>query len=156
LKQLKGLDAVVAFTADKIERIIKAEGYPFSEIAVIYTLKRPDPGRESLPISLGNTLASRGILSRWAAENYRSKRTYDITTNSVTISTIHSVKGLDFSCVFLIRLDYLERKDWTEEQVKNLVYVGITRARYQLYIPFINKTPLINRLQQCIKMDYNQ
>jgi hypothetical protein len=150
LKQLKNLDAVVAFTADKIEQVVKAERCPYSEIAVIYTLKRPDPDRESLPILLENTLASRGILSRWAAENYRSKRTYDITTNSVTISTIHSVKGLDFSCVFLIGLDYLELKDWTEEQVKNLVYVGITRARYQLYIPFINKTPLINRLQRYI------
>jgi len=150
LKELKDLDAVVAFTADKIGQVVKAEGCPYSEIAVIYTLKRPDPDRESLPILLENTLASRGILSRWAAENYRSKRTYDITTNSVTISTIHSVKGLDFSCVFLIGLDYLELKEWTEEQVNNLVYVGLTRARYQLYIPFINKTPLINRLQGCI------
>ena len=43
LKELKDLDAVVAFTADKIGQVVKAEGCPYSEIAVIYTLKRPDP-----------------------------------------------------------------------------------------------------------------
>jgi len=150
LKQLKNLDEVVAFTADKIGKVVKAEGCPYSEIAIIYTLKRPDPTRESLPALLENTLASKGILSRWASENYRSKQTYDITTNSVTISTIHSVKGFDFSCVFLIGLDYLEPKGWTEEQINNLVYVGMTRARYQLYIPYIKKNRLIERLEDCL------
>ncbi len=134
LKQLKDLDAVLAFTAAKIGQVVEAEGCPHIEIAVIHTLKSPDPAGEPLPILLENTFAPRGILSRWASENYRSKQTFDITTNSVTISTIHSVKGMDFSFVFLIRLDYLEPKGWTEEQINNLVYVGMTRARYQLYI----------------------
>lgn len=53
----------------------------------------------------------------------------------VTISTIHSVKGFDFSCVFLLGLDFLESKGSTEEQINSLVYMGMTRARYQLYIP---------------------
>jgi len=150
LKQLKDLDEIVAFTADKIGKVVEAEGCPYSEIAIIYTLKRPDPTREALPALLENTLASRGILSRWASENYRSKQTYDITTNSVTISTIHSVKGLDFSCVFLIGLDYLEPKGWTEEQINNLVYVGMTRARYQLIIPYIHDNALAKRVKDCL------
>ena len=150
LKQLKDLDEVVAFTADKIGQVVEAEECPYSDIAVIYTLKKPDPTREPLPTLLENTLAARGILSRWTSENYRSKQTYDITTNSVTISTIHSVKGLDFSCVFLVGLDYLEPKRWTEEQINNLVYVGMTRARYQLYIPYIQKNRLIEKLEDCL------
>ena len=137
MKQLKDLDAVAAFTANNIGQVVEAEGSPYSEIAVIYTLKTPDSAWKPLPILLENTFASRGILSRWASEGYTSKQIYDITTNSVTISTIHSVKGLDFSCVFLIGLEFLEPKGWTEEQFNNLVYVGMTRARTQLYIPYI-------------------
>ncbi len=58
-------------------------------------------------------------------------------------------EGQDFSCVFLIGIDYLELKDWTEEQVKNLVYVGITRAKYQLYIPYIRSSLIIKKLLLC-------
>jgi superfamily I DNA/RNA helicase len=83
-------------------------------------------------------------------ELYASKQTYDNTTNSVTIATIHSVKGLDFSCVFMIGLDYLEPKGSTEDQVNNLVYVGMTRARYQLFIPYIRNSSVIEKLQFCI------
>lgn len=150
MKQLKGLNAVIAFTAGKIGQVVEAEGCPYSRIAVIYTLKNPDPAREPLPISLKNAFSSRGILCMWAFEKYASKQTYYITTNSLTISTIHRVKGLDFSCVFLIGLDYLEPKGWTEEQINNLVYVGMTRARYQLFIPYIRNSSVIEKLQFCI------
>jgi len=152
-RQFSDLDAIIAFTADEIVRVATAEGCPYSEIAVLYAMQRPDSADAPLPDRLENELAARGIMSKWASENHRSKRTYDITTNSVTISTIHSAKGMDFSCVFLIGLDFLEPKGWTEEQINKLVYVGLTRARYQLYIPFINETLLINRLQRCIKRD---
>jgi superfamily I DNA/RNA helicase len=54
---------------------------------------------------------------------------FDITTSSVTISTIHSVKGMDFHWAFLIGLDLLEPSErWTADQLKNLAYVGMTRA----------------------------
>jgi hypothetical protein len=43
LGQLKDLDAVVTFTANKIGQVVEAEGCPYSEIAVIDTLKRRDP-----------------------------------------------------------------------------------------------------------------
>jgi len=31
----------------------------------------------------------------------------------------------------------------------NLTYVGITRARYQLVVPYVKKNDLINRLAAC-------
>jgi superfamily I DNA/RNA helicase len=103
-----------------------------------------------LPDRLEDELAARGIMSKWASENHRSKRTYDITTNSVTISTLHSAKGMDFSCVFLLGLDYLEPKEWTDEQIHKLVYVGLTRARYRLYLPYVHETQLILKLNLCL------
>ena len=148
-----GLDAIIAFTADEIVRVATAEGCPYSEIAVLYVMQRPDATEAPLPDQLEEELAAKGIMSKWASENYRSKRTYDITTNSVTISTIHSAKGMDFSYVFLLGLDFLEPKGWTDEQIHKLVYVGLTRARYQLCIPYIHASPLINRLLQCRNKD---
>ena len=88
-------------------------------------------------------LAAKGIFSNWIARDYQNKRTYDITTNSVAINTIHSAKGFDYACVFLIGLDSVDETKATAEQIERLAYVGMTRARYQLYIPYINKTPVI-------------
>ena len=109
-------------------------------------MQRPDSAEAPLPYRLEDELADRGVISKWASKNYRSKRSYDITSNSVTISTLHSAKGMDFSCVFLLGLDYLEPKGWTGEQIEKLVYVGITRARYRLIVPFVAKTPLVKKL----------
>ena len=86
----------------------------------------------------------------WVSENYRSKKTHDITTNSVTISTIHSVKGLDYSAVFLLGLDFLEPHNWTVEQIERLIYVAITRARYQLFIPYMVENQFIAKLKACL------
>lgn len=149
LKRLTNWNSVIFYAADEIDRIAKFEGCPYSEFAVLYVTKQIITDEASLPERLETTLAERGIMSKWASENYRSKRTYDITTNSVTISTIHSVKGMDFSCVFLLGLDYKGER-WAEEQIDKLAYVGMTRARYYLYIPFVDKTALIDRLKQLI------
>lgn len=152
LKRLTDLDSVISYTADEISRIARSEGCPYSEIAVLYVTQKPVSDGAPLPERLENTFADRGIMSKWASANYRSKRAYDITTDSVTISTIHSAKGMDYSCVFLLGLDYLKSKDerWTDEQIKKLAYVGVTRARYYLYMPFVDETALIGRLKTCM------
>lgn len=147
--QLLDLNSIIAYTVDEIVRVVAEEGCPFSEIAVLYAMQRPVAAEAALPDRLEDKLAAKGILSKWASQNYQSKRAYDITTNSVTISTLHSAKGMDFSCVFLLGLDFLEPKGWTGEQINKLVYVGLTRARYRLFMPYIHASPLINRLIQC-------
>jgi len=105
--------------------------------------------KKTLPVLIEKALESRGILSNWVSENYRSKKVYDITTDRVTISTIHSVKGLEYSCVLLIGLDGFDTDRWNAEQIEKLTYVAITRARYQLFIPYIHATPFISRLLLC-------
>ena len=147
LKQSQDFDSIIKYVAEKIKEVANTERCPYSEIAIIYTIKSPgDNLKEPLPLMIEKELESNGILSNWVSENYRSKRTYDITTNSVTISTIHSVKGLDYSCVFLLGFDYLDDKRWSEDQINRLAYVAITRARYQLFIPYIYESSLIKRL----------
>jgi superfamily I DNA/RNA helicase len=98
----------------------------------------------------GKALETRGILHNWVSEDYRSKRSYDVTTNSVTISTVHSAKGFDYERVFLVGLDLVDPLMLTDAQARRMAYVGATRARYQLFIPFVHKTDLISHLLGCL------
>ena len=39
---------------------------------------------------------------------------------------------------------------YSERQVRNLVYVGITRARHRLFIPYVTETEIIGKLRRCL------
>jgi|WetSurMetagenome_2_1015567.scaffolds.fasta_scaffold98626_1 hypothetical protein len=97
-------------------------------MVVIYAMKTPenDLGM-NLPLLIGKALDKRGLMHNWISEDYRAKRSYDVTTESVTISTIHSVKGFGYACVFLLVLDWLAPGRWTEEQFRRLAYVAVIR-----------------------------
>lgn len=140
--------ALLNEVAKRIESILAQGNITPSDIAVLYTRKdikhRDDT---SIPEQMKAALESKGILSTWVSEDYRSKRDYDITTNRVAVSTIHSVKGMDYHCVFLVGIDLVDPNDvWTEQQLKNLVYVGITRARFRLVIPYVSESGLVRNL----------
>ena len=151
LKQFSDYESIAEYISDKIPKIIEKEGCPQSEIAILYTMKSPNNGTDvNIPHLFQKSLESKGILCNWASEDYRSKKNYDITTNSVTVSTIHSVKGLDYSCVFLVGLDCLDSERWSNAQINNLTYVAMTRARYRLFIPFVRENALIKKLQNCM------
>ncbi len=150
IRQLPDTKAIVDYVADKIKALAD-EGVPLSEIAVLYTVKQPYDGTtKPIPELVGCALESKGILSNWVSEDYRAKKTYDITTNRVTVSTIQSAKGLDYACVFLLGLDSPKIAEWSAEVAKNLTYVAVTRARERLHIPFCNKTALIARIESAL------
>jgi superfamily I DNA/RNA helicase len=149
--QFKSFDEIVEYAVTKTKEIVETDQCPYSEIAVLYAMKNPGKNLKTpLPEMIESAMESKGILSRWVSENYRSKKTHDITINSVTISTIHSVKGLDYSAVFLLGLDFLEPQNWSVEQIERLIYVAITRARYQLFIPYKVENQFISKLRSCL------
>jgi hypothetical protein len=151
MKQCKSVEDLVTYVSDRIKNLVDSGECPCSEIAIIYTIKTPNQKSDAhIPKMFATALESRGILTKWASEDYRAKRSYDLTTNSVTLSTIHSVKGLDYSCVFLVGLDLYWPKLLVDDRVKNLVYVGMTRARHRLFIPYVEKSELIDRLLGCL------
>ena len=98
---------------------------------------------------IGHVLDNRGILYDWVSQDSRAKKSYDVTTDNVTVSTIHSVKGFDYAAVFVVGLDLLDQSRWTEEQANRLTYVAITRARYRLYIPYLSETQIVKKLLSC-------
>jgi superfamily I DNA and RNA helicase len=135
----------LGWAAKKIRTLHDEKKFSLAEIAVIYTRRRLDIERpEPFPARMEGALEREGIVSRWVAEDYRSRRSCDITTNSVAITTIHSAKGLDFGCVFLFGLDAI---DWgkdreSEQRARNIACSGITRARYQLYVPYLKEVEI--------------
>ena len=108
-------------------------GIPFSEIALIYASNYYyEPALPDLPNAFIDAFQSKGIFFNWVSEDVRAKKAYDITTNSVTLSSIHSIKGLDYYCIFLVGLGLMEEKKWTEEQIERLTYVAVTRAKHSV------------------------
>ena len=73
----------------------------------------------------------------------------DETAEAVTLMTMHSAKGLEFNNVFLVGMEEglfpsrrsIEEDEGVEEE-RRLCYVGITRAREQLYITNTKKRTL--------------
>ncbi|MBD5642231.1 MAG: ATP-binding domain-containing protein [Desulfovibrio sp.] len=125
--EFPGMEAQIQGIANAIAALVRA-GAPMGEIAILYFSSRFN-GTRSLPEELLRGLESRGILARWLSRDASSKRFYDITTDSVTISTIHSAKGMDFANVFLAGFS-----DSDAENYRRLAYVGMTRARGRLFI----------------------
>ncbi len=141
-------EELLAWVADQVrDRVAPRGDYPASEVAILYASRGAEPQVGLvLPERLQAALEARSVMSRWATQDYHAKRSYDITTDRVTLSTIHSAKGLDWACVIVVGLDSLEADGrWTEAQVRSLAYVGMTRARHELLIPYRHRTPVIER-----------
>jgi len=72
-------------------------------------------------------------------EATKDKKVLD-NSDAVTLTTLHSAKGLEFEHVFIVGvneevLPYIKSKTTAEiEEERRLMYVGITRAKTQLYI----------------------
>lgn len=67
--------------------------------------------------------------------------TYNATDNTVTLATIHSVKGLEFKVVFVVGVEEhifpIIRMDTTDDELeeeRRLMYVAVTRAKERLYL----------------------
>ena len=151
LKCLESYDQIAALVAETIKTFNEQGEYPLSEMAILYARRSLKEGDNVLiPELFAKGLEAKGIMSRWISEDYRAKRHYDITTETISISTIHSAKGLDYACVFLVGLDQVDPGVWTEDQIRRLVYVAITRARHRLFIPYVNETDMITSLLSCL------
>ncbi|MDR1166716.1 MAG: NERD domain-containing protein [Deltaproteobacteria bacterium] len=133
----------------RLHNLAKA-GIPRNEIFVLYATKKSElPDQKLTPAFLVDKLEESGILATWVSQDHQSKKAYDVTTDRVAISTIHSLKGLDATAVFLWGLDRLDR-DSPENalSLKKLAYVAATRARGSLEVIYFKKTPIISHLLQ--------
>ena len=84
------------------------------------------------------------ILSNKIKEDRKNSLNYSLD-NAVTLSTMHSIKGLEFDIVFIPTvvegvIPHEKSKTILEiEEERRLFYVGVTRARKRLYISEVNQ-----------------
>ncbi len=94
IRQFQDVEDVAVFVADTIRKLVDSGECPFSETAIIYTVRSPANSPDKhIPRMFEKALEARGNSYDWVSQDYRSKRGYDVTTNSVTISTVHSARG---------------------------------------------------------------
>lgn len=135
--------------ADIAKRILslREQGVPYSEMMLLYaSSKHRSLAEGDVPSFLLEFLEEQGILATWASQDAQSKGAWDITTDSITISTIHSMKGMDAEVVFVWGLDELDQGRMPPESVQALAYVACTRARRHLDVVYTEKTPLIEKM----------
>lgn len=83
--------------------------------------------------------------------------TMEDESNAVTIATIHSVKGLEFRCVFIVGLEEnifpisrAKNKEEDMEEERRLMYVAITRAKERLMLSRCKSRYLYNRREYSV------
>jgi hypothetical protein len=146
---------VERFLIEDLKACVQGGQYKRSETAILYDDKVYGPDRFSydnraLPMRLLRSLEGAGIPSTWVSQDVRSKEMYDVTTDRVSLISIHSSKGLDFDLVYLVGLDHIHRTEETRQNLVPLVYVAMTRAKCRLVIPYVEETELIRRIKDCL------
>jgi superfamily I DNA/RNA helicase len=149
------------FLLKDLKDCVQGGEYKRSETGIIYDDKVYGPDRFSydnraLPMRLLRSLEASGIPSTWVSQDVRSKEMYDVTTDRVSLISIHSSKGLDFDLVYLVGLDHIHPTEETRQTMVSLVYVAMTRAKYRLVIPYVQETELIRRIKDCLPLRRRQ
>lgn len=155
LRQFGDLGEIEDYLVEDIWERVHGGGYKRSEIAIIYDDKVYGPGRFSydnraVPMRIFNRLENAGMPAKWVSQDARSKEGFDITTDRVSLISIHSSKGLDFDLVYLIGLDHIQPTAPLGKNMIALVYVAMSRAKQRLVIPYINNSEMIRKLTGCL------
>jgi superfamily I DNA/RNA helicase len=122
-RRFENFQAEARALATKVKEL-QAEGRALRDIVVI--------ARQWWPLERTQALLAESGISATLTKTYqRGGRRPD---DEVTLTTLHSSKGLEFPVVLLISLNLLDaREDQFAEEVR-LLYVGMTRATHELHL----------------------
>ena len=152
LERFESVDELLASTAGEIRTRLEAEG-PDEEIAVVYDDKiygrdRFSYDNRAMPMRILGALDQAGVRAAWVSRDARSKRAYGPGRDPVVVISIHSAKGLDFDRVYLVGMDRIVPPEAAGRKVRATLYVALTRARYELLVPYVEETPFIRRMKE--------
>lgn len=139
LLSCRGRDDEVSAIADAVIELNR-QGVPWGSIAVIF-------GAPQWQTALYFEFKARGIPYHWVSKNMSSKDQIMRVGNVVRSSTVQSLKGLEFSRVFVCGANQFQTEDNDVEAVKRLLYVAMTRAVDELTITVSGDGPITAALQ---------
>ena len=153
LRQFQDNDSIEDFLIRDLAESIEEREYKRSEIGIIYDdkvygLDRFAYDNRAIPMRILNRLNSAGIPATWVSQDVKSKEMYDVTTDRVSLISIHSSKGLDFDLAYLIGMDRIHPTAQNRSRLISLIYVAMTRAKYRLVIPYVEETEIIGKMKQ--------
>nr|WP_255428124.1 3'-5' exonuclease [Ramlibacter cellulosilyticus] len=124
---------------DKVKDLL-GEGTRARDIVVL--------ARQWWPLEkLQELLDGAGIAAVLTREHRRGEERAE---DAVTLTTLHSSKGLEFPVVLLVALNLLDaREDEFAEEVR-LLYVGMTRATHELHLSASGPSPFADSVEAAI------
>ncbi|WP_016700108.1 ATP-dependent DNA helicase UvrD2 [Actinoalloteichus spitiensis] len=94
-----------------------------------------------LAVDLARAVPEAGLRRFHADLDMRAEAQFPPTVQGVTLASLHAAKGLEWDAVFLVGLvdgtlpiQHAEGDDAAIEEERRLLYVGVTRAREQLWL----------------------
>lgn len=133
----------IRFVLETIARHIAAELCGWGEVGILYVSRSM---AEHFLVAF-EARFGKGKLY-WISESDQHKRTFDPASAAVRLSTVESMKGMEFPLVFLLGFDALPRPDRDEASERKLVYVGLTRAQDLLYLLGHKRAGLLKELAE--------
>jgi len=140
-EELKKLKKIIVLN-DFEEKMKKIKEYYFNSIYInisrLWNSDREEEAKQKLDILFDEIFElkeEREILSLLEEYINGSKRTEkNELTERITITTIHSSKGLEWNTVFYMNAGGEKFKRDKEEEAQRLIYVTVSRAKENLYI----------------------
>jgi len=135
-------DAEVSkFIVDDI-RVQVENGAAFSDIGVFHPFHA---GTQRI----AEYLEKQGIPVYWLAKDNLAKKNFTLSLNAVVVSTIHSVKGLEFDQVYFSGIECfpLESLNLTGRENASIVYVGMTRAKKRVVLISTKENQTVSKLR---------
>jgi DNA helicase-2/ATP-dependent DNA helicase PcrA len=105
-------------------------------------------------VQIADELGEEATIKTFANElEERQRSQHEPTRESITLSTIHAAKGLEYKAVFImgavegyLPISYAKTELQISEE-QRLFYVGVTRAKDQLFITWANKDGADDRVK---------
>lgn len=139
LRRFANPQAELRGVVEKI-RDLQGEGRRLRDIVVI--------ARQWWPlVDLQQRLEAAGVQSLLTRE---AKRGDAPREGAVTLTTLHSSKGLEFPVVLIIALNLLDAHEEQFAEEVRLLYVGMTRATHELHLSAHGASPFVESVEAAI------
>lgn len=138
-RRFESMNAEIRGAVEKVKEL-EAEGRRLSDMVVV--------ARQWWPLEKLQDDLSRAGVPAFLTKGFR--RGAGQPADAVTLTTLHSSKGLEFPVVLLIGLNLLDAREEQFADEVRLLYVGMTRATHELHLSASGASPFGDSVEAAI------